>query len=132
MPVKKESIMNECLCCTQPDEIKFQLCSICITQKIIRGKWKIVIIWLLRDGEKRFSELQRSIPKITQGYLTHQLRELENDGLLNRKVYNVVPPMVEYSLTKGGMDFLRVMEGMNNWGKQYILDNSQNGNISNE
>ena len=132
MPVKKENIINECLMCPQPEEMKIKLCSVCITQKIVRGKWKLVIIWLLRDGEKRFSELQRSIAQINQSYLTHQLKELEYDGLLNRKVYNVIPPKVEYSLTQKGIDFLGVMDAMNNWGKQLLLDYFQNGDIGNE
>ncbi|HZK84011.1 MAG TPA: helix-turn-helix domain-containing protein [Desulfosporosinus sp.] len=128
MPIKKQTIFDECSMCSQPEEMKIQMCSVCVTQKIIRGKWKIVIIWLLRDGEKRFSELQRNIPRINQSYLTHQLKELEYDGLLNRKAYNVIPPKVEYSLTQKGIDFIGVMEVMDNWGKQYILD-FKNGNI---
>jgi len=127
---KKQAIFDECSMCSQPEEMKIQMCSVCVTQKIIRGKWKLVIIWLLRDGEKRFSELQRNIPRINQSYLTHQLKELEYDGLLNRKAYNVIPPKVEYSLTQKGIDFIGVMEVMDNWGKQYILD-LKNDNIGN-
>lgn len=130
MPIKKKAIFDECSMCSQPEEMKIQMCSVCVTQKIIRGKWKLVIIWLLRDGEKRFSELQRNIPRINQSYLTHQLKELEYDGLLNRKAYNVIPPKVEYSLTQKGIDFIGVMEVMDNWGKQYILD-FKNDNIGN-
>ena len=122
MPIKKQTIFDECLICSQPEEMKIQICSICVAQKIIRGKWKLVIIWLLRDSKKRFSELQRNIPKINQSYLTHQLKELEYDGLLNRKVYNVIPPKVEYSLTQKGITFIDVMEVMNNWGGEYISD----------
>jgi DNA-binding HxlR family transcriptional regulator len=113
-------------------ETKIQICSVCITQKIVRGKWKLVIIWLLRDGKKRFSELQKSIPQIKQSYLTHQLRELETDGLVNREVYNVIPPKVEYSLTQRGINFLSVMDSMNNWGKQFIQECSRNDGVNEE
>jgi len=121
MPNKNQNIYDECLMCLQPEEVKIQMCSVCVTQKILRGKWKLVIIWLLKDSEKRFSELQRSIPKINQSYLTHQLKELEYDGLLNRKAYNVIPPKVEYSLTQKGIDFIDIIETMNSWGNRYLV-----------
>ncbi|MBP2664620.1 MAG: HxlR family transcriptional regulator [Firmicutes bacterium] len=124
--MRKETVIDECLICPQPMEMKKQICAVCITQKIVRGKWKLVIIWLLRDSKKRFSELQKSMPQIKQSYLTHQLRELETDGLVNRKVYNVIPPKVEYSLTQRGINFLSVMDSMNNWGKQFIQECFQN------
>ena len=91
-----------------------------ITQKIVRGKWKIVIIWLLKDGKKRFSELERMIPDITQSYLTSQLRELEKSGLIDRKIFNVIPPKVEYSLSGKGKEFLDVLDSMEKWGQGYI------------
>lgn len=124
--MRKETVIDECLICPQPMEMKKQICAVCITQKIVRGKWKLVIIWLLRDSKKRFSELQKSMPQIKQSYLTHQLRELETDGLVNREVYNVIPPKVEYSLTQRGINFLSVMDSMNNWGKQFIQECFQN------
>lgn len=95
-------------------------CPIGVTQNIMAGKWKLVIVWLLKDGVKRFSELQRALPRIRQGYLTQQLRELERDGLVHREVYNVVPPKVEYSLTEIGSGFLEVMNKMYEWGEEYI------------
>jgi DNA-binding HxlR family transcriptional regulator len=125
--MRKETVIDECLMCSQPMEMKKQICAVCITQKIVRGKWKLVIIWLLRDSKKRFSELQKSMPQIKQSYLTHQLRELETDGLVNREVYNVIPPKVEYSLTQRGINFLSVMDSMNNWGNQFIQECFQNG-----
>lgn len=124
--MKQDNIIDECSICPQPMEMKIQICSVCITQKVVRGKWKLVIIWLLRDGKRRFSELQRSMPQIKQSYLTNQLRELETDGLVNRKVYNVIPPKVEYTLTQRGINFLNVMDAMNNWGKQFIKECFQN------
>lgn len=94
-------------------------CPVGITQNVISGKWKLVIIWELRDGIKRFNELQKSLPTIRQGYLTQQLRELEVDGLVHREVYKVVPPKVEYSLTHMGMKFLEVIDKMFEWGLVY-------------
>ncbi|RYD04893.1 hypothetical protein N752_11955 [Desulforamulus aquiferis] len=94
-------------------------CPIGVTQNIMAGKWKLVIVWLLKDDTKRFGELRRALPQIRQGYLTQQLRELERDGLVHRKVYNVVPPKVEYSLTDIGIRFLEVMNKMYEWGEEY-------------
>lgn len=95
-------------------------CPVAITQDVIRGKWKLVILYLLTDGVMRFSELQRALPSVRQGYLTQQLRELEQDGMINREVYKVIPPKVEYSLADMGVRFLKVMEAMREWGTQYI------------
>lgn len=94
-------------------------CPVAITQNVVAGKWKLIIIWMLKDGPKRFNELQRSIPGIRLGYLTQQLRELEQDQLVYRQVYPVVPPRVEYSLTELGQKFLEVMDKMYEWGEQY-------------
>lgn len=95
-------------------------CPVGITQRVIEGKWKLVIIYILRDGLKRFNELQRIIPNIRQGYLTQQLRELEQDGLVHRQVYLVVPPKVEYSLTEMGRKFLPIIDQMYLWGMDYL------------
>lgn len=118
----KEGLIKECTECKLAQKSKGQLCSVCITQKIIRGKWKIVIIWLLKDGKKRFSELERMIPNITQSYLTSQLRELEKSGLVVRKMFNVIPPKVEYSLSNKGKEFLEVVDAMEKWGQGYIRE----------
>ncbi len=122
MPINIENIIAPCSTCSVPDNSKMDLCPVCITQKLTRGKWKFVIIWLLKDGEKRFSELQRGIPQIKHGPLAQQLKELESVGLVNRKSYNVVPPKVEYSLTEGGIAFLSVIDAMDKWGTQYIKE----------
>ncbi|MEG1537285.1 MAG: helix-turn-helix domain-containing protein [Clostridiales bacterium] len=113
------SFKGECDCCDQPRENRGALCPVCITQKVFRGKWKLMIVWQLKDGEKRFSQLQKTIPA-TQASLTKQLRELEGDGILNRKVFDIIPPRVEYSLTAEGHSFLAVMEEMHNWGQTYL------------
>ncbi|MEG1496424.1 MAG: helix-turn-helix domain-containing protein [Clostridiales bacterium] len=117
--MEENKISVECKNCTETDEKKRDICSICVTQKVFRGKWKLVILWQLKDGKKRFSQLQKSI-RITQSSLTKQLRELEGDGIISRKVYNIIPPKVEYSLTPVGSEFIKVMEQINNWGKYYI------------
>jgi len=94
-------------------------CPVAITQNTVAGKWKLVIIWMLKDGPRRFNELLRAIPGIRQGYLTQQLRELEQDQLVHRQVYPVVPPRVEYSLTEMGQKFLEVLDKMYEWGQAY-------------
>ena len=85
--------------------------------KLIGGKWKIAIIYNLIDGTKRFGELKKNLPPITQQMLTKQLREMERDQLVHRKVYEVIPPKVEYSLTKFGRSLGPVMESWCTWGK---------------
>ncbi len=95
-------------------------CPVAITQDVIRGKWKLVILYLLKEGVMRFSELQRALPSVRQSYLTQQLRELEQDRMINREIFKVIPPKVEYSLADMGVRFLKVMEVMQEWGMEYI------------
>ncbi|MHA6484216.1 winged helix-turn-helix transcriptional regulator [Paenibacillus sp. strain BS8-2] len=91
-----------------------------LTLALIGGKWKLIILWHLGiDGTKRFSELQKLIPHITQKILTNQLRELEEDQLVERTVYPVVPPKVEYKLTLHGESLVPILKLMYNWGKHY-------------
>jgi DNA-binding HxlR family transcriptional regulator len=85
----------------------------------IGGKWKPLILWALKDGKLRFNEINKAIPAITQRMLTKQLRELEKDGLVNRKVYAEVPPKVEYNLTKKGDSVMPILELLCNWGEEY-------------
>ncbi|UFJ41748.1 helix-turn-helix transcriptional regulator [Brevibacillus humidisoli] len=92
-----------------------------LTLSIISGKWKIVIIWHLGvEGPHRFSDLQRLFPKISHKVLSNQLRELEEDGIIYRKVYPEVPPRVEYSMTELGMTLLPIVQMMYEWGKKRI------------
>jgi DNA-binding HxlR family transcriptional regulator len=92
-----------------------------LTLSIIGGKWKMIIMWHLgKEGTKRFNQLKSLIPDITQRMLTNQLRELEEDGILNRKVYPVVPPKVEYSLTERGDTLIPILDLMYEWGKGYM------------
>ena len=87
------------------------------------GKWKLHIIFQLTRGTRRFGELQRSIPGVTQQMLTSQLRELESDGIVSRKVYPEVPPKVEYSLTPLGMRLKAVTEALGEWGQRLPVRN---------
>ena len=87
--------------------------------QLIGGKWKLIILQILQilifQGTKRFSELKRAIEGVTQTMLTQQLRALERDGLVSRKVYPEVPPRVEYNATKKGRDLTVVFEAMHDW-----------------
>ncbi len=95
-------------------------CNVELTLQIIGGKWKPIIIFRLGSEEVlRFSEIKKSIPNITQKMLTQQLRELEADGIVLRKVYAQVPPKVEYSLTETGKSVMPVIEKLCSWGKEY-------------
>ena len=91
-------------------------CYIEFTLKIIGGKWKTLILWYLKDGKKRFGELRRLLPKCTQRMLTRQLRELEHDGIVARKIYRQIPPKVEYSLTNRGETLKPILELACDWG----------------
>ncbi len=103
-------------------ERKFN-CSIEATISLIGGKYKAIILWHLIDKTLRFNELQKTIPNATPKMLTQQLRELEADGLLIRKVYPVVPPKTEYSLSEFGKTLSPILAVMCDWGKSYIKNN---------
>lgn len=115
--------MQECKECKVIDELRSKLCSVCLTQRLVRGKWKILIIFLLKDGALRFSQIKKSIPKVTQAYLSSQLKELEATGMVVRKSYNQVPPKVEYYLTEEGKSFIKIIDSMHFWGVDYINSN---------
>ncbi|HEY0196500.1 MAG TPA: helix-turn-helix domain-containing protein [Methanobacterium sp.] len=84
----------------------------------IGGKWKPLILWALKDGKLRFNEINKILPRITQRMLTKQLRELEKDNLVDRKVYAEVPPRVEYSLSSKGESVIPILEALCNWGEE--------------
>lgn len=98
---------------------KYETCPITTFHKIISGKWKILILWYLSNGALRFSDLRRKLPDVTQRMLTNQLRALEEDQLILRTVYPVVPPKVEYSLTDIGKQMLPLLESMYDYGVMY-------------
>ncbi len=115
-----EKLLSECQECQIEEHSKKALCPICLTQKIMRGKWKIVIIYLLKDHVLRFSQIRKAIPKVTQAYLSGQLKELAEMGLIIRHSYDEVPPRVEYYLTEVGKSFIEVIDSMQTWGGRYI------------
>ena len=95
-------------------------CPVEATLELIGGKWKGVILYLLMEKTHRFGELKKKMPGITQRMLTKQLRELEADGIIHRKVYAEVPPKVEYSLTDVGESLRDVMMLMRDWGRKHF------------
>jgi DNA-binding HxlR family transcriptional regulator len=95
-------------------------CSVEATISLIDGKWKCVVLYHLLDKTVRFNELRRIIPAVTQRMLTNQLRELETDGLIVRKVYAEVPPKVEYSLSPLGKTLEPVLMALKGWGDANI------------
>lgn len=96
------------------------------TVDILSGRWKPLILWSLRDGTLRFGQIEEELsaytPNITQRMLTKQLRELENDGLVARKVYPEIPPRVEYTLTEKYRSLMPIVEQMYEWGKEHMVD----------
>ncbi|MGA0555328.1 winged helix-turn-helix transcriptional regulator [Larkinella sp. VNQ87] len=93
-------------------------CPVTLTNLIIGGKWKPVIIYNISRGIRRFGEMQRAIPGVSKKMLTQELRDLERNGILNRKIYAEIPPRVEYSLTERGESALPVLEAMVLWGQE--------------
>jgi DNA-binding HxlR family transcriptional regulator len=102
-------------------------CPVTSTMKVLGGKWKPILInAIYLTSPARFGELKRSVKGITQSMLTQQLRELEDDGLISRKIYAEIPPKVEYTLTEFGMTLSPVMQSMAKWGEEYRI-NKQKG-----
>lgn len=95
-------------------------CSAEVTLDVIGGKWKGIILALLAENPRRFSELKRELPAITQRMLTHQLRELEADSIVHREIYQQIPPKVEYSLTDFGETLKPILLAMQVWGDRYM------------
>lgn len=94
-------------------------CPVETTLKMIGKKWKIIILRDLLSGTKRFGELKKSVSGISQKVLTSNLRQMEEDGLVSRKVYNEVPPRVDYTLTDVGYSLASVLDSMADWGEGY-------------
>jgi DNA-binding HxlR family transcriptional regulator len=87
----------------------------------IGGKWKAILLFRIIEDTRRFNELRRLIPNVTQRTLTNQLRELEQDGLITRKIYAQVPPKVEYSATELGDSLKPIIEALSEWSEQCLL-----------
>lgn len=97
-------------------------CPVDTTLKLIGGKYKALILWHLIDGSLRFGELRRRVSQATAKMLTQQLRELEQDGLITRTVYPVVPPHVEYALSPVGHSIQPILYAIYTWGTGYLHD----------
>jgi DNA-binding HxlR family transcriptional regulator len=104
-------------------------CTVSLTMDLIGGKWKAVILYHLKDSEKRYNELRKEMPSITEMTLSLQLKQLEKDGLVSRKVHGQKPPVkVVYNLTEFGKSLLPVLVAITDWGNQTI---EQEGEILN-
>lgn len=98
-------------------KIEPELCRVDDALEILVGKWKpLILLHLMKEGTQRFSELKRSLPDITQKMLTKQLRELEEEDIVVRKVYAQVPPKVEYTVTEYGRSLETILVAMHEWG----------------
>lgn len=95
-------------------------CPVEATADILGGRWKAVILYYLFEGPKRFNQLRRLMPEVTQRMLTRQLRELELDGVVHREIFKEIPPRVEYSLTEFGASLGPIIVQMRDWGAVYI------------
>lgn len=100
--------------------VAIQECPVTYTMSKIGGKWKPIILYLITKGGNRFGILQKGIEGISKQMLTKQLRELEKDGILNRKIFAEIPPRVEYSLTEVGESILPIIRSMRKWGEKQM------------
>lgn len=98
----------------------YGVCPFVTGQKILQGKWSILILHHLSDGAVRFNELQRRLPEMTHATLSKQLKQLEADGLIIRTEFPQVPPKVEYCLSEIGREFNTVLDSFEVWGSKYI------------
>jgi DNA-binding HxlR family transcriptional regulator len=94
-------------------------CPVEATLRVIGGRWKAAVLFQLSTGTKRFGQLRKLLPNVTQRMLTLQLRELEQDGLVRRTVYAEVPPRVDYELTAWGESLRPIIDAMCEWGQRY-------------
>ena len=96
-------------------------CDIELTLEVIGGKWKALLLWELHlNSVIRFNEFRRLIPEITQKMLSQQLKDLESNQIITKKIYPQVPPMVEYRLTELGEKLIPILDSMDKWGKNYV------------
>lgn len=102
-----------------PSENTTNFCPVTFCMSMIGGKWKPIILFLISKGANRFGILQRGIEGISKQMLTKQLRELESDGFLERKIYAEIPPRVEYFITPKGESIFPIIRQMKKWGEQY-------------
>ena len=98
----------------------FGVCPFATAQRVLSGKWALLVLHYLSQRTMRFGELQRTLPDMTQATLSKQLKEMERSGLIVRRAYDQIPPKVEYSLSDIGRQFLPVLNALEDWGSRYI------------
>lgn len=96
------------------------VCTMVKVQRMVSGKWKLLILWYLLERTRRFNELRRLMEDVSQRVLTQQLRDLERDGLVHREIYREIPPKVEYSLTPLGRSLAPLLKWLTDWGHKHI------------
>ena len=101
---------------------KEYMCSFEFALNLVSGKWKGLILWHLSSGTLRYGELKKLLGKITQKMLTQTLRELEKNSLITRKVYPVVPPKVEYTITENGKKLIPIFKMLHKWGNEMVAN----------
>ena len=104
-------------------------CAMEASLSVISGKWKLKILNRLLKGTKRYSDVKRSLPGITEKMLTQQLRELEDDQIITRKVYPVVPPRVEYTCTPLGEQLTQIFKALEIWGSHFLTETNPDGTL---
>lgn len=110
---------------------KIYPCTVSLTMDLIGGKWKAVILYHLKDEAKRYSELRKEMPSVTEMTLSLQLKQLEKDGLISRKVHGRKPPIkVVYSLTDFGKSFVPILEAITEWGNQVVSEKGEFVSVS--
>lgn len=107
-------------------EGKIYPCTVSLTMDLVGGKWKAVILYHLKEGSKRYNELRKELPTVTEMTLSLQLKQLEKDGLVSRKVFGEKPPIkVVYSLTDLGKTFIPVLEAITEWGNRVVTEKGE-------
>lgn len=104
-------------------------CAVTYCLNIIGGKWKPVIIHLIRNQTNRYSLMMKAIPEISKQTLTNQLREMETDGIIERMIFAEVPPRVEYKMTSHGMTLLPIIDAMKVWGRRNMTGDASSEKI---
>lgn len=95
-------------------------CGLDAAVDVVGGKWKVLILWALGVRKRRFGELKREVPGISEKMLIQQLRQLESDGIVHREAYHEIPPKVEYSLTPLGVSLNEALEPLGQWGEEHM------------
>ena len=98
-------------------------CPITATMSVINGKWKLVIFWYLKEGPQRFTALKKLIPECSLKMFNDNLKELEKEGIIERKVFAEVPPRVEYKISDYGLSLIPIVNVLRNWGVQHLVSN---------